>query len=81
MGSRMIRNIKRICIKKPMRRSLGVALCALVAFSLAYAPSVARALETTAKQAVLLDFETGVELYSKNADAVSYTHLTLPTKA
>lgn len=51
-----------------MRRSLSVAFCALVAISLAYAPSVARALETSAKQAVLLDFETGVELYSKNAD-------------
>ena len=51
-----------------MRRSLGVAFCALVAISLAYAPSVAKALETSAKQAVLLDFETGVELYSKNAD-------------
>ena len=51
-----------------MRRSLGVAFCALVAISLAYAPSMARALETSAKQAVLLDFETGVELYSKNAD-------------
>lgn len=51
-----------------MRRSLSVAFCALVAISLAYAPSAARALETSAKQAVLLDFETGVELYSKNAD-------------
>ena len=64
----MIRNTKQICMEKPMRRSLGVAFCALVAISLAYAPSMARALETSAKQAVLLDFETGVELYSKNAD-------------
>ena len=68
MESRMMRNTKQICMQKPMRRSLRVALFALVAISLAYAPSVARALETSAKQAVLLDFETGVELYSKNAD-------------
>ena len=63
-----MRNTKQICMQKSMRRSLGVALFALVAISLAYAPSVARALETNAKQAVLLDFETGAELYSKNAD-------------
>jgi len=51
-----------------MRHSLSVALFVLVAVSFVYASSAARALETNAKQAVLLDFETGVELYSKNAD-------------
>ena len=51
-----------------MRQLLDFAFCALGAVLLTCAPSMARALETTAKQAVLLDFETGVELYSKNAD-------------
>ena len=68
MESRKMRNTKRFCFEKPMRHSLGVALFVLVAVSLVCAPSAARALETNAKQAVLLDFETGVELYSKNAD-------------
>lgn len=63
-----MRNIKQFCFEKPMRHSLSVALFVLVAVSFVYASSAARALETNAKQAVLLDFETGVELYSKNAD-------------
>ena len=33
-----------------------------------FLPGVSSALEVSAKQAVLLDFNTGVELYSKNAD-------------
>jgi len=31
-------------------------------------PGTLRALDTSAKQAILIDYETGVELYSKNAD-------------
>ena len=64
----MMRNTKQNLFERPKRQSLGFAFCALIVVSLTYAPSVARALETKAKQAVLLDFETGVELYSKNAD-------------
>ena len=33
-----------------------------------FLPVASLALEASAKQAVLLDFDTGVELYSKNAD-------------
>ncbi|MGB0554677.1 MAG: D-alanyl-D-alanine carboxypeptidase family protein [Alphaproteobacteria bacterium] len=68
METRKMRNSKQFCFEKPMRHSLGVALFVLVAVFLVYAPSASRALEINAKQAVLLDFETGVELYSKNAD-------------
>jgi D-alanyl-D-alanine carboxypeptidase (penicillin-binding protein 5/6) len=64
----MMRNTKQNLFERPIRQSLGFAFCALIVVSLIYAPPVASALETKAKQAVLLDFETGVELYSKNAD-------------
>lgn len=63
-----MRNTEQNLFEMPMRQFLNFAFCASVAVFLAYAPSVAGALETSAKQAVLLDYETGVELYSKNAD-------------
>jgi len=68
MELRMMRNTREVRSNKPLRQPLGFALYVLAAVSLLYVPSAAKALETNAKQAVLLDFETGVELYSKNAD-------------
>ena len=64
----MMRNTKQNLFERPMQHFFGFVFSALATVSLACAPSVARALETSAKQAVLLDFETGVELYAKNAD-------------
>lgn len=43
-------------------------LAAVVLVLVAALPGPTKALDTTAKQAILIDFETGVELYSKNAD-------------
>ncbi|MBC8451725.1 MAG: D-alanyl-D-alanine carboxypeptidase [Rhodospirillaceae bacterium] len=63
-----MRNSKQVRSNKTLRQSFGLVLYVLVAVSLIYVPSAAKALETNAKQAVLLDFETGVELYSKSAD-------------
>ena len=37
--------------------------------------------ETRASAAYIFDVTTGTILFEKRADAVSYTHLTLPTKA
>ena len=43
-------------------------LAAVVLALVAALPGTTKALDISAKQAILIDFETGVELYSKNAD-------------
>ena len=55
-----------ILIKLPFRRSAFVLCAVLVAFLLDVAP--AKAIETLAKQVVLMDAETGTILFDKDAD-------------
>jgi D-alanyl-D-alanine carboxypeptidase (penicillin-binding protein 5/6) len=57
-------------LKNPIQtsKSRNLALISVVFGLLTFLPGTSKAIEVSAKQAILIDFETGTELFKKNAD-------------